>query len=203
MGTSTVFLQRIATGEPVEAILLDEISEEHVALWKTTWLPVIRRKQRELEANETPKKKWPQDLHWDWELKLNSIRSLMAYRSLCLLCEGQVQGLIILNLMERARLESQAGKELVYIEFLATAPWNRKEITAAPVFRGVGSILVYETIKVSADEEFQGRIGLHSLPQANDFYENICGMTFVGSDCKKQNLSYFEMTPEQARRFRP
>lgn len=41
--------------------------------------------------------------------------------------------------------------------------------------------------------------GLHSLPQANGFYANTCGMTDLGPGY--DNLRYFEMTPEQAQVF--
>ncbi len=43
--------------------------------------------------------------------------------------------------------------------------------------------------------------GLHSLPQANGFYANTCGMTDLGPDPGYDNLRYFEMTPEQAQVF--
>ena len=54
---------------------------------------------------------------------------------------------------------------------------------------------------LSQELEFHGRIGLHSLPQANDFYDNTCGMTDLGADSDQQGLHYFEMTPEQTRAF--
>ena len=50
-------------------------------------------------------------------------------------------------------------------------------------------------------EGFKGRIGLHSLPQSNNFYANKVGMTDMGQDEEYQNLRYFEMTPEQAEAF--
>ena len=54
---------------------------------------------------------------------------------------------------------------------------------------------------LSENLEFHGRIGLHSLPQANGFYANTCGMTDLGTDPDYGGLRYFEMTPEQARAF--
>ncbi|VTR96316.1 Uncharacterized protein OS=Methylomonas sp. FJG1 GN=JT25_10440 PE=4 SV=1 [Gemmata massiliana] len=36
-----------------------------------------------------------------------------------------------------------------------------------------------------------GRVGLHSLPQAEDFY-NRCGMTRIGPDPHYYDLVYFE-----------
>lgn len=45
------------------------------------------------------------------------------------------------------------------------------------------------------------RIGLHSLPQANSFYANACGMTDLGQDATYENLRYFELDSDSARRF--
>ena len=70
-----------------------------------------------------------------------------------------------------------------------------------PIYRGVGSLLIAAAIQLSLDEGFKGRIGLHSLPQADAFYANTCGMSNLGPDPSYQNLSYFEMTAEQAQAF--
>jgi hypothetical protein len=74
-------------------------------------------------------------------------------------------------------------------------------VVAEPRFSGVGTVLMAAAIQFSIDEEFSGRVGLHSLPQADDWYRK-CGMTDLGPDAgEKQNLRYFEMTPEQAKEF--
>jgi hypothetical protein len=65
----------------------------------------------------------------------------------------------------------------------------------------VGSILLGTAINLSHDEGFGGRLGLHSLPQADSFYRDKLGMTELGPDISKQNLRYFEMTPGQANDF--
>ena len=57
-------------------------------------------------------------------------------------------------------------------------------------------------ITISLGEGFKGRIGLHSLPQADRFYRETCGMSDLGPDANYTgNLRYFEMTPDQASRF--
>ena len=79
-----------------------------------------------------------------------------------------------------------------------------KELFDPPRYRGVGTILIRAAIELSKIEEFKGRIGLHSLPQANHFYANTCGMTDLGietTDKNHEGLRYFEMTPEQAQAF--
>jgi hypothetical protein len=50
------------------------------------------------------------------------------------------------------------------------------------------------------DLGFKGRIALHSLPQANAWYERL-GMATFGPDAEKQNLNYYEMTAEGAAAF--
>jgi hypothetical protein len=57
---------------------------------------------------------------------------------------------------------------------------------------------VLESSETSEEEGFRGRVGLHALPQAEQFYERGCGMTAVGPDPTKQNLLYFELTSERA-----
>lgn len=108
---------------------------------------------------------------------------------------------MIVNTMESCRLESQKGKPLVYIEFLETAPWNRASLTRRPRYRRVGPALVDAAIQVSLNEGFEGRIGLHSLPQADRWYREKCEMTDLDKDPRKQNLRYFEMTVKQADAF--
>ena len=54
---------------------------------------------------------------------------------------------------------------------------------------------------MSRQSGFAGRVGLHSLPQAEPFYRDVCGMTDLGEDPNEYDLRYFEMTEAQAARF--
>lgn len=99
-----------------------------------------------------------------------------------------------------ARLASEKGKPLIYIEYIEIAPWNWPipEIGQSGRFRYVGSLLFSRAVEQSFDEGFHGRIGLHSLPQAEGFYAGI-GLAALGRDPTHQNLQYFELSSEQAR----
>ena len=44
----------------------------------------------------------------------------------------------------------------------------------------------------------EGRVGLHSLPQAEGFYKTRCKMTDFGKDSGYFDLTYFEYTGQQA-----
>ena len=106
------------------------------------------------------------------------------------------------NDVASARLREQFGKPLIYVDFVATAPWNRPKLQAPPRFRGVGQVFILAAIETSREAGFKGRVGLHSLPEAVPFYEGKCGFARLGADSSHQNLTYFEMTEKQADAFR-
>ena len=51
------------------------------------------------------------------------------------------------------------------------------------------------------DEGFAGRVGLHSLPQSEGFYEGTCRMTRGEIDMKYEGLRWFEFTGSGAKEF--
>jgi hypothetical protein len=82
---------------------------------------------------------------------------------------------------------------------LAVAPWNRRQISLSPRFRGLGKVLMNIAVTISTEEGMQGRCGLHSLLQAEGFYKQI-GMQDLGLD-DAEKLKYFEFSPDGAKRF--
>lgn len=185
---SHVFLRNVASGGLVPADLHDSILPRHLDDHEQHWKPLIA-----LQAT--------QHGHWDWRKKMSHYSAQLSYQSFAIECLGQTQGLMIVNTMKRCRIPSQANQHLVYIEYLEAAPWNRGE---TPIHKGIGTVLVAAAIQLSIDEGNQGRIGLHSLPQADSFYRDRCGMTDLGPDVSydpKFPLRYFEMTGAQAVRY--
>jgi hypothetical protein len=144
----------------------------------------------------------PEDHHWNWRWKANYWRPLLGYHSFAIVCEKSLQGLMLASDFRSARLQDRFGKSIVYVEFVATAPWNRPEVQKPPKYRGVGTAMVAAAIELSCDLKYRGRIGLHSLPAAVQFYRDKCGLTELGSDAEHEDLVYFEMTENQAKRFR-
>lgn len=198
---SKVYLLQIATGKAVEAELHDGVTEQQLEDWETKWVPVLFARQQQLVRAGVPLAGWSQSRQWSWRDKMARIECLLAYQTFCIVCECVTQGMIQIDMTKSARLDGQSGKPLVYIEYLEVAPWNRTELGQQAKFGGVGSILIRAAVEHSVNEEFHGRIGLHSLPQANNFYGNTCGMMDLGPDSDYENLRYFEMTPELARSF--
>lgn len=199
---SPVFLLDMRNGHPAVAELWDGITEEQLADWEAEWTPVLLDALQRLHRAGVPRKFWPQSRHWDWRRKTQALQGMLARPGFCVMCEGVTQGMMLVDAVtRRVRHEENRGRNLVYIDFLENAPWNRRELTDQPRFRGVGSILLRAAIELSKASEFKGRIGLHSLPQSNDFYANKIGMTDFGIDKEYENLRYFEMTAAQAESF--
>jgi GNAT superfamily N-acetyltransferase len=199
--TSTIYLLDASTNEPVEAELRDRVEQQHVDDWTRTWRPALEAALKELVEHGVPRHQLPQNRHWNWEAKIASVQGLLGHRSFCVVADRVTQGLMRVDLTRAARAAAHAGKPLVYVDYLETAPWNRAELAVSPRLRGVGMALITAAVSLSVEEGFHGRIGLHSLPQADEFYRNKCKMDDLGEDAKYQNLRYFEMTSERAGAF--
>lgn len=177
----TVKLLRVGDTKVVDADLLN-LSPKHLADFDTFWKPRLQTSTAE-------------DRHWDWVNKYLKL-STPNYENYALEYESIAQGLMILELdCHGSRLEF--GKNLVYIDYLATAPWNRPSIQDPPSFKGVGTTLVTFAVKRSFDLGYKGRLGLHALPSAKDFYRKL-EMVDFGYDADKQNLKYFELSSDKA-----
>lgn len=145
---------------------------------------------------------WPRSRYWDWRKEVAVLQGMLANPGFSIVCDGLTQGMMIVDTVKhRGRIDDQRGQHLVCVEFVENAPWNQAELFDPPRCRGIGSILIRAAVALSRELEFHGRIGLHSLPPANGFYANTCGMTDLGVDPDHEDLRYFEMTPDQARAF--
>jgi hypothetical protein len=98
----------------------------------------------------------------------------------------------------------------IYIEYLATAPWNRKNENGQRIdtrhsrVAPVGRRLVEVAIELSTQLGFEGRMGWHSKPGAESWYKD----TFPGlfdfgvDDDGGDGLLYFEISREIAEAFK-
>jgi len=143
----------------------------------------------------------PQHFSWDWGAKSQKLQ-MLAYRCLGIEFAGKWQGLLMVKVTGHvARLDPDKGKDLVYIEYVESAPWNLAAMVETPLFGGIGPVFMHAAVQISHDEGFHGRIGLHALPQAEAFYQEDCEMHCCGADASYQDLPYYEMTCEAAARF--
>jgi hypothetical protein len=125
--------------------------------------------------------------HWNWTLIYQpEWHCLVAVE-----CEGQVQGLMAVETYLRRSALSPSAWAL-YVDFIEAAPWNLAATGHPPLFAGVGSLLIAEAVRMSLGQTANCRVGLHSLPQAEEFYANSCRMTRIGPDAGYHDLVYFE-----------
>jgi hypothetical protein len=187
-----------------EAVVFEGIAERNLLHTEREW----RRSFKERLKRARKKKKigWhDEDYFWDWRSKQPSEEAVLDLPSFALEIDGLTEGLLWLNLGIEYRSHSGGGmKKLVYVDFVAAAPWNRPQPDDTPKkFYGVGLALIDVAVAVSYAEGCDGRIGLHSLPRAEEFYEKKCQMQDFGPDAKHRNkLRYYEMSDAQAKAFR-
>lgn len=195
------------------------IADRHIDDYEKHWLPAIDGKLAEIGTDRKtllsgaipPAERTRiadalraanlQDFHWRWPEKVKARAKDLEWQSFAVLCGGLAQGLMFASLLKRCRDRSQAGQHMVYVDLVSTAPWNRNGFTKTPLYKGVGRLMVVTAISLSVKEGFDGRIGLHSLPQSLAWYRDVCKMTDLGPDIHYGNLVYFEMTSAQAKAF--
>jgi hypothetical protein len=194
-------LKNRQTGQTEDAELFSPVDARHIADFDQHWKPAIHQRLRTLPRGTPASVASLEDWGWDWQRKADVFSGRLDYQSFALECSGRTQGLMLCSLVHIAREDSQRNQHLVYVEFLHTAPWNRPLFTPTPLYKGVGAILLATAVSLSIEQEFNGRIGLHSLPQSEEWYRDFCGMADLGIDEEYQRLRYFEMTADQAARF--
>jgi hypothetical protein len=171
-------LIRVGDGEIVPAWLVT-LDQRHLDDFSRLWRDRLRASSNE-------------DQYWDWEQKkrIYLTRGIGFCEGYAIECEQIVQGLMLLQTGGyRSKVESD--RKLVYVNSLATAPWNRVSNPEPSGFRAVGSAFL-EFARFRSDElGYGGLVGLHSLPGSEMFYRKM-GMIDGGLDPEKEELRYFE-----------
>jgi len=138
------------------------------------------------------------DSHWDWRTKCTFAPGTQR-QAYGLVNDDQVEAAMMLAFDHVTRI-GPTREPLVYVDFLATAPWNRSAIQQPERFRRLGTMLLGAAITVSQMRGLEGRCGLHSLPPAEGFYQRA-GMKDLGADPMYHDLHYFEFDAAAARAF--
>lgn len=196
---TTLFDRRSRT--PVPATLRFGLGAEEILAVEAVWGPWRTSAVERLVESGFPEEAMPQHWHWDWAHKVPKL-GLLAYQAVGVECDGAMQGLMLIATADHAaRLAPDVGRPVVYVDYLESAPWNVRPLAEEPRYGAVGARLLAAAVRVSVAEGFDGRVGLHSLAQAEAFYEAACGMTRVGVDPDYESLIYFEFTRAQAAAF--
>lgn len=130
------------------------------------------------------------DAGWIWDYKLRQSQQQERYEAYALEVEELAQGLIFLETQwHRSWLPER--RPLVYVEAVASAPWNRIDVEQPPWLRGIGQRLLTFARRRSLELGYDGRVGLHSLPNVEGFYHRL-SMPDYGPDPERDGLVYFE-----------
>jgi GNAT superfamily N-acetyltransferase len=192
LGERILFVR--STGAEVAASVYRTLDQKNFDDFEKLWFPQLETARNSVPSWEAAAAVDAQDSHWKWVEKAVDATRIMGRDTFAVECAGETQGLMLID-DGFARLPSQRARDLVYIELLATAPWNRPKLDPAARYKGVGRILIGTAISLSFDLGFGGRIGLHSLPQSEVVYQTM-GFTDVEYDAAKE-MRYFEMTESQ------
>ncbi|WP_250565519.1 GNAT family N-acetyltransferase [Adonisia turfae] len=153
------------------------LTQDHVEQIDVIWRDIL------LEADQA-------DIGWDWGYKLRLALGDSRYETYGLEFDGLLQGVTLLDIQgHRSWLPQRFS--LVYVEYVASAPWNRRLIEDPPYLRQVGRTLLAVARQRSVELGYQGRVGLHSLPEVEGFYHHM-KMPDYGPDPDKDGLVYFE-----------
>lgn len=112
--------------------------------------------------------------------------------------DGEAQALMMARIGHIVRCDATPRIPLVYVAFLEVAPWNSPSVENR-VFRGLGPIMLRIACDVSSQRGFEGRIGLHSVSAARDFYRRV---GLCDQDCPSEfNELYMELDEHGAERL--
>lgn len=134
------------------------------------------------------------DMAWNWAYKLRLAASETRFEAYVIGIDKLAHGVILLETeWHRSQLDSQGVERLplVSVEYLVSAPWNRRVIEDPPYFIGIGRTLLLFARQRSVELGYGGRIGLHSISDSEAFYHRQ-GMPDYGADSDKDGLVYFE-----------
>ena len=204
MSVVKAYIVEAATGEPVEVGVHDLTTDVLLDLeeqWRPARLDLLSqlRKLGHEDAVQVP-----ESLHWDWARKGLSLAfgnpaefSIKAVRR-----QATWEGVALTRFKgHAAELAPAVGLPLAYLDFLEVAPWNwsvdRLQVRR---FKTIGPVLLRTAVEQSYTKGWDGRLGLHALPQAVPFYQRA-GLQFIRNDPAKQNLPYYEFSAAGAQTY--
>lgn len=160
------------------------MTNEHLRRVEVTWTAAFEQRYRHQQHDEDS---------WMWcpgGGQLDLLTERLRLQSFGLVAGETTVGVMFLNSQSHfSRLERQ--QPLVYINYVATAPWNRRNLDQVGQLRGVGTSLMDWANRYSREIGCEGRLGLHSLQSSNSFYTQLCFCN-LGIDAARRGMSYFE-----------
>jgi hypothetical protein len=182
------------------AQIFQELDQKNFDDFAKLWKPLLDKRRAEFPSWAAAAAGDAQDSHWEWMDKALAARRSMVQDTFAIECGAETQGLMLIEAPRFGKLKEHQGREIVYVELAATAPWNRKKLVPDAKYKGVGTMLFATAISYSHDLGSKRRLGLHSLPQPESWYRDVAGFSDLGFDAAKR-MQYFEVTEDQAAAF--
>ena len=172
---------------------LTQLCDQQWAKYNIELFEYIKDSVDESDLNAVLESIQLEDKHWNWFNK--SIRLYSAsYKWFYLLCGDDIQASCVIY---QPKQSSFSNNNIFYIEFIAVAPWNRKNILHDKRYNGIGTLLITSVLRYATDTlGLTPGFSLHSLPQATGYYEQL-GMLHCPSE-DKERLKYYEIPREKA-----
>ena len=159
-----VRLYDVSNQKYVDAELRNFISEDSVEDWRSKWVPEMFRLVGRIFDRGGEIREHIDSPKWNWSAKVSDMRLTDSQMGCSLVSQGETQAMMIVDINKKCKLPQQQNGDLVYIEYIQTAPWNNRRLNDNFVrFAGCGSILFHKAIRLSRAMSMGGRIGLHSL----------------------------------------
>lgn len=188
---------RRTDGEERDYCIVTGADQLYPKVMNQKWQTLLFNEAKQLHAAKTSKNEFIRDLcdrgitdfHWNWE-EIVSDPDTNGYeqRTFYFTVDGQPEGVLHALFPKESKLST--GDNLVYVDRIAVAPWNR-QLATPQVYKGIGSILMLFIESFSEQEGYEGAVGLHALEQAKSFYAYL-GMKSLGIDQDYEGLEYFE-----------
>lgn len=195
-----IVLWDVARSANREAELLERVDDVLAKRAEDSWVTYIAAARAAAASRGSLLPRLPHE-HWKWAEKVRITHRVLSCPTFGIECDGEMQGMMLVETDGHfARLSPGGAAPLVYVNLVATAPWNLSPISGQARFKGIGVTLIRAAVALSIELEFKGRIGLHSLPTSESWYERY-GLVCCGPDATKQQMKYYELAPEQAREF--
>lgn len=134
------------------------------------------------------------DFGWRW-LDKAMVLNTDEYHWFFLKAEERIQAVCIIFHPKESRLD---GERIFYIDYVASAYWNRDRPRHAKQFGSVGRLLIAHASHFAINTlGYRPGFSLHSLPTAENYYKGL-GMIEYEADVAKENLRYYEAPPPLA-----
>lgn len=186
----SVRLQRTESGEYVPATV-ERMTAEHFSLAAATWgEEFYQRHQSFFEEDELA---WRQ-VAAGWSELPDDSRNGRA-----IVHQGRIEGLLLFrDSLQPSR--KTPGVLLLYVHYLASAPWNHPNERGRAHFRDLERILTVQAVRESIRLGSPGRVGLHALTNARARLATI-GFEVLEEPSDGRGPGYCELRPPGAFRL--